>query len=410
MCQTTQLLLPAKTGVENTLNHWRRGEYKDEWSWSKPKKVLTESEQAFLDMLIELLYFNSTSRKEDIIVPYIAQKLIDIGFEVAIDASNNIYAQRDPVKPTKDTLYPLLNAHMDIVSSVNLTKINNYQKPITIAPISKYRFKPPTVKPTCGECIFVEECAEDRVANSKLYGGRTTFSTALAYYKQHKPCTLFNSYIDHSTKKALLDDDYADDYTRQRELFSKQDEPVIPKKTQDELLDEYFKIEYNNYTQKITSNGLRILGGDDKCGIALAIQIAIENPTIPLKILFTTQEEVGCIGVSAFVKDNSAWLKNVKYSLTLDRRGNCDLLYKALGKVNCSKKFVGKLVYCALEADIIPSIENGSMSDVIILRDYIINCVNLSVGYHEPHTLTENIQFDAMLKIKQWITNIVTLV
>ena len=55
--------------------------------------------------------------------------------------------------------------------------------------------------------------------------------------------------------------------------------------------------------------------------------------------IFSVSEEIGCVGVKHAIEHNAEFFKDIKYSGTVDRRGNGDLLNKSAGEVNCSKFF-----------------------------------------------------------------------
>jgi len=167
-------------------------------------------------------------------------------------------------------------------------------------------------------------------------------------------------------------------------------------------------ITYDNKTCKITNNKLRVLGGDDKCGISVALQVAKENISMPMKILFTTGEETGCIGIKHFCKTNSNWFKNVKYSLTVDRRYGDNLITYACGKWNCSLEFASEITKQGILSGIMVKNEIGTVADTIHIRDHVKECVNMSAGYYNPHSCDEYIQFDEMIQIKDWVSKILT--
>ena len=175
---------------------------------------------------------------------------------------------------------------------------------------------------------------------------------------------------------------------------------------EEEEIVEEFKLKYNKITGIISSNETRVPGGDDKCGIALALQLAMEYDG-PLKLLFTISEEIGCVGIASFCKTNADWFKDVLYSITLDRRGTNELLLKSSGDYNCSFHFASMLLEQGFNAGIWVEVEQGTIADLIYIRDYVNETVNLSVGYKNPHSEDETIDFFAMIKIKQWIWNIV---
>lgn len=115
------------------------------------------------------------------------------------------------------------------------------------------------------------------------------------------------------------------------------------------------------------------IGGDDRCGVYAIIKI-VESGLFP-SILFTTDEEMGGVGASAFT-DFVKELKNVNFILQIDRRGKNDMVAYDDGNkelLEYIKKFGFKENY-------------GSFSDIsIIAPHYEISALNLSSGYYNEH-------------------------
>jgi hypothetical protein len=179
------------------------------------------------------------------------------------------------------------------------------------------------------------------------------------------------------------------------------------KHQEDEMLNEMFKLTYNAKTGKITSSEDRVLGGDDKCGVALALATAFRLKNEPMKILFTVGEEIGCVGIKAFIKEHADWFKDVKYSITIDRRGSDNLLKWSAGKQNCSDKFCAQLALHGVLAGIPVKVESGMLADVVYIRDIVPEAANISAGYYNPHSTTEYIEFEAMCFILEWLRRII---
>lgn len=128
------------------------------------------------------------------------------------------------------------------------------------------------------------------------------------------------------------------------------------------------------------------IGGDDRCGIYMITQLLHKKPYV----LFTENEEIGCLGAKQFVKDyNAANTKlpraNVKYIIELDRKGSNDMVF-----YNCDntefKKYIGSFGW---------DDKWGSNSDIAEIAPAIgAAAVNLSCGYYKPHTTEEIINID----------------
>lgn len=82
--------------------------------------------------------------------------------------------------------------------------------------------------------------------------------------------------------------------------------------------------------------GSHNIGADDKCGIAIAMELYEKYPE-RFSLLFTVQEESGGGGVKEFIKNNPDLLAKVNYCVIADRKGSEDII----GADNdyCSKEF-----------------------------------------------------------------------
>lgn len=125
------------------------------------------------------------------------------------------------------------------------------------------------------------------------------------------------------------------------------------------------------------------LGADDRAGVFLILKIIQKvrwnkKPTI----IFTTDEEQGCIGASNLALDFSEAPWDLKYLIQLDRRGQNDcVFYDDTNKnfLNYVEKFGFKDAW-------------GTFSDIsIICPSWGISGVNLSVGYEDEHREIETL-------------------
>lgn len=127
------------------------------------------------------------------------------------------------------------------------------------------------------------------------------------------------------------------------------------------------------------------IGGDDRCGIYSILSIARKG--LRPYILFTTDEEIGGVGASAFVRDYPKLPFRLKYIIELDRRGKEDCVFYDCGNeifMNYVESFGFKEAY-------------GTFSDISILSpQYDVASVNLSIGYYSEHTNLETINIGHM--------------
>jgi len=129
----------------------------------------------------------------------------------------------------------------------------------------------------------------------------------------------------------------------------------------------------------IKTNG--ILGGDDRCGVYIMLEL-IQRKIKDYMYIFFFDEEIGCIGSNKF---------NEKINPTcfvgLDRCGFNDIALYGYDNDELTKTFT----------NIGYEIKQGSITDVAVLaQKYGIACVNLSVGFFNEHTTSEFINLKAV--------------
>ena len=130
------------------------------------------------------------------------------------------------------------------------------------------------------------------------------------------------------------------------------------------------------------------LGADDRAGVYSIIKI-IRSGLRP-HILFTTNEELGGLGASAFVrKYPEPIVEGIKYIIELDRRGTNDCVFYECDNPDFTT-YVESFGFC----------ENwGTFSDIsIICPKWKIAGVNLSTGYENEHSQLEMLHISPMLQ------------
>lgn len=134
------------------------------------------------------------------------------------------------------------------------------------------------------------------------------------------------------------------------------------------------------------------IGGDDRCGVFMILKLLEKFKP---HVLFTEDEEKGCIGASKVV--NQILKPDVKFIVELDRRGSDDCVF-----YDCeNKKFQEYIESFGFKTAI------GSYSDICILSDeWDIASVNLSSGYYDEHTRYEYIKLNDMEKTLERVTKI----
>ena len=133
------------------------------------------------------------------------------------------------------------------------------------------------------------------------------------------------------------------------------------------------------------------IGGDDRCGVYAVLKICEQFKPY---VLFTTDEEIGCVGARKFTED----IKElpVNFIIEIDRRGNNQVVFYSCG----NKEFQSYILGFGFNKEI------GSYSDVkYIAEHYDIAGCNLSAGYYNEHTTTEHIYidhlFNTIVKVKK---------
>lgn len=124
------------------------------------------------------------------------------------------------------------------------------------------------------------------------------------------------------------------------------------------------------------------LGGDDRCGVYAIMQLLKKYRP---HVLFTEDEEIGCIGAEKTVEKLAK--PNVKYIIEFDRRGSDDCVFYDCG----NNEFIDYVESFGFVTDF------GSCSDISILGSaWDIASVNLSSGYYNEHTKKEYIIFNEL--------------
>ena len=135
------------------------------------------------------------------------------------------------------------------------------------------------------------------------------------------------------------------------------------------------------------------IGGDDRCGIYMIMEILKRTDLRP-SIIFCEDEEIGCVGSSKFT--NSKFIEDLKemyFIIELDRHGNNDLVYYD----DENEEFHDYV------AEVTGYVENwGSCSDISnICPKCGVAGVNISCGYHDEHHDYETVVLEEMERTLQ---------
>jgi hypothetical protein len=129
--------------------------------------------------------------------------------------------------------------------------------------------------------------------------------------------------------------------------------------------------------------GYNWLNADDRAGIALAVQLYIDNPT-SCWLLFTVGEETWMEWATHFCLEHEDFLIDHSFCLVLDRKGAWDIL--GVNNNYCTQTFQDWFYSVSKRFWYSPS--TGILCDADVLNAHI-NCLNLSVGYDKHHTEAE---------------------
>lgn len=150
---------------------------------------------------------------------------------------------------------------------------------------------------------------------------------------------------------------------------------------------------------RLSSRGAFVIGGDDKCGAAIALTLATLT-TLPMKIVASVEEEIGCVGIA---RVDPRFFADVAYALVLDRRGTNDLVVSIAGQPLCQEAFAAAMMHEAAATGLLVYSVEGMLSDAVTLAQHIPNVVNLSVGYSHPHTVREVVSFVDLWRSYRWV-------
>ena len=139
-----------------------------------------------------------------------------------------------------------------------------------------------------------------------------------------------------------------------------------------------------------------VLGADDRAGIAIVISILDNIPNSfegTIKVSFTREEEIGCIGASKVDED---FYSDVDLSITFDRKGNKDIVVGTWGHPFCSNEVGNALENISKSNNFEYKCVEGGISDAYEFSFNEINSVNISVGYENEHTNSEFLVYKDM--------------
>lgn len=130
------------------------------------------------------------------------------------------------------------------------------------------------------------------------------------------------------------------------------------------------------------------IGGDDRCGIYMILDLIEALPFKPY-VLFPTDEEIGCLGTKKFLQDFPTNEFDIKFLIEFDRKGRDEAIF-----YECENEEFHTFI---LENT---SYEKGlgSYTDIChIMEQWDTAGVNFSCGYYSAHTLSESVKIGEMM-------------
>lgn len=131
------------------------------------------------------------------------------------------------------------------------------------------------------------------------------------------------------------------------------------------------------------------IGGDDRAGIAMIMEII---KTYNCSVLFTEDEEIGCVGATKFVdalEHGDIDVPTVNYIIELDRMGKEDAVF-----YNCDNPNFEDFIFLDSKDW---KFDYGSYTDIVEIAPVLgAAAVNFSCGYYNPHTTKEYVVLSEM--------------
>lgn len=129
------------------------------------------------------------------------------------------------------------------------------------------------------------------------------------------------------------------------------------------------------------------LGGDDKCGVLIALSVIKEVPI--MKASFFRNEERGCLGSK---KMDKSFFQNVGYVIGFDSPDFNRSAWAVSGKQMFSKKFYEENMKEICDKHNRTKFYSEPFTDIAEIREnFPITCMNFGSGYYNAHTDTEYI-------------------
>lgn len=130
------------------------------------------------------------------------------------------------------------------------------------------------------------------------------------------------------------------------------------------------------------------IGGDDRCGVYMILDLIEALPFKPY-VLFSTEEEVGCLGTKKFLQDFPVNEFDIKFLIEFDRKGRDEVVFYDCDNHDFHAFITENTSY---------EKKFGSYTDIChIMEKWDTAGVNFSCGYYNAHTLSEYVKIGEMM-------------
>lgn len=148
------------------------------------------------------------------------------------------------------------------------------------------------------------------------------------------------------------------------------------------------------------------IGGDDKVGVYITLQLLEDMPK--MKAVFFRDEEIGCLGSHYSIESHKDWYSDCGFVLQADRRGNDDIITVAAGIILSDKDFLSTCDPLFEKYEYKDAV--GINTDVCALTEGGIGIctLNLSCGYHDPHSRQEIVSIEDVNRCYNLMYDIIT--
>jgi putative aminopeptidase FrvX len=152
------------------------------------------------------------------------------------------------------------------------------------------------------------------------------------------------------------------------------------------------------------------LGADDRAGIAIILEVLKNINKLgfdgTLKIAFSREEEIGCVGSS---KIDPYFYQDADLAIVVDRRGSRDIVV-GCGMAFCSNEVGHFMEDVSKMADMDWKATEGGISDAMTFAENGVNSINLSAGYYNEHTEREYVVIAEMKDTVRLILQTVAII